>query len=540
MLEKLKSFAKSKPLLFVMILATLIRLLSAIFSQGYGMHDDHFLVIEAPYSWTEGKDYANWMPWSQKGTAIPSGHSLFYPGINYFLFLAMKSLGIADPKTKMLIIRIILALFSLITVFYGYKIVEKLTDKKLAFQAGLLLALIWFMPFFSVRNLVEVITIPFIIYSFWLLIKNEDDKPKLISFLLAGIIMGIGISVRFQSVILVAGAGLALLIGRKILPAIIFGLGALISLVALQGGIDYFVWGKPFNEFFEYVRYNIVAKDAYGTDNFWMYFELILGLLIPPVSIFLFIGFFKVWKKHMVLFLPAFLFFAFHTVFSNRQERFIIPILPIIIILGVIGWHEIETRSKYFQNHPKLIRGSYIFFWTVNLLLLIPVSLSSSKMSRVEAMYYFFDKKEDISTLLFDDMGRHKTLMMPVFYSGKTLYEVTLRNDVSMDSSQYKWANPYSYIIPAESMNIFNKVSFLDLPQYVVFIEDIDLDKRIAHMKSYFPDLEFVYEVPPSLLDKVMKKLNPANKNETFYIYKTGIPKGVKKRIDVIDYEPRM
>lgn len=526
--------------MFVMILAIVFRLFAAIFSQGYGMHDDHFLVIEAPYSWTEGKDYANWMPWSQSGNAIPSGHSLFYPVVNYFFFMAMQVLGIVDPKIKMLIIRFLLALFSLISVYYGYKIVEKLADKKLAMQAGTLLAVIWFMPFFSVRNLVEVIAIPFFVYGFWLLVKEDNPKPRLLIFLMAGIIMGIGISVRFQSVIIVAGAGLALLFVKKIVPAIIFGVGALISLIALQGGIDYFVWGKPFNEFFEYVRYNIVAKDAYGTDNIWMYLELILGLLIPPVSIFLFLGFFKVWKKHLLMFLPVFLFLAFHTFFSNRQERFIFPILPFFVILGVIGWNEIVTNLKYFINHPKLLSGSYIFFWVINILLLIPVTFASSKMSRVEAMYYFYDKQDDVSTILVDDIARHKTLMLPVFYTGKTIYTVTLRDDYSSDSSQYEWANPYSYILPAESMNIFNKVKFLDLPQYLIFVEDIELEQRVAHMKEYFPDLQFVYEVPPSILDKIMKKLNPANKNETFYIYKTGISQGIKKEIKVVDYKAEL
>jgi hypothetical protein len=242
----------------------------------------------------------------------------------------------------------------------------------------------------------------------------------------------------------------------------------------------------------------------------------------------------------LVLFLPVFLFLAFHTFFSNRQERFIFPILPFFIILGVIGWNEIEKNSTYFKNHPKLIRGSYIFFWIINLILLIPVTISSSKKSRIEAMYYFYDKKENINTILVDDIARHKTLMLPVFYSGKTIYTVTLRNDITNDSSLYKWTNPYSYIIPAESMDIFNKVSFLDLPQYVIFVEDLDLENRVTHMKNYFPDLQYVYEIPPSILDKVMKKLNPANKNETFYIYKTGIPKGVRKKIKVTDYEQKI
>lgn len=534
MAERIKQFIQTKPLIFIVLLALFFRILAAIFSQGYGMHDDHFLVIEAPFSWTEGKDYANWMPWSQSETPIPSGHSLLYPGINYITFLAFKFIGVTNPKTMMLIIRILLGLFSLITVFYGYKIVEKLTNKELAFKTGIILAVFWLFPIMSVRNLVEVIAIPFFVYGFWLLVNENVPKPRLWIFLLAGIITGIGISIRFQSVIIIGGAGLALLINRKIVPAIFYGIGAFISLVALQGGIDYFVWGTPFREFFEYVRYNIVSKDAYGTDNIWMYVELILGLLIPPVSIFLFMGFFKVWKKQLLLFLPVFIFIAFHTFFSNRQERFILPIVPLFIIVGMIGWNEIATQSKFFLNRPKLIKGSFTFFWIVNILLLIPLTLASTKMSRVNAMYYFHDKNDKINSILIDDIGRNKSLMLPVFYSGKTIYTITLSEDNPNDKSLYETANPYSYIISAQSMNVYNKIDFVDLPQYIIFVEDIDLEKRIAHMKGYFPDLKFVYEVPPSLLDKVMKKLNPVNKNETFYIYKTGIPKGFKKEIEVI------
>ena len=48
---------REHPLGTIIILALVFRLIAAIFSQGYGMHDDHFIAIEEPWSWTEGKDY---------------------------------------------------------------------------------------------------------------------------------------------------------------------------------------------------------------------------------------------------------------------------------------------------------------------------------------------------------------------------------------------------------------------------------------------------------------------------------------------------
>ena len=486
-IHKIQDYAVRYPFRTIMIFAVIVRLISVLFSQGYGMHDDHFLVVEAPFSWTEGKDYANWMPWSQGSNPVPSGHSLLYPGINYLLFIGFKLIGLTNPKTIMLFIRLLLGLFSLFTVYYGYKIVERIAGKKSAFMTGMLLAVYWFMPFFSVRNLVEVIAIPFFAIGYWFLINAGESKKQYWQFLLTGLIMGIGVSVRFQSVILVAGIGLALIFRKKYLQSLIFGFGALLTFIIIQGGIDFFVWGKPFTEFMEYFRYNLASKAAYGTDNPWMYIELLLGFLLPPLSLFLLVGFFKVWRKHLEFFLPVFLFIAFHTFFSNRQERFILPIIPFYTMLGVIGWNEIIINSRFWNKRPKLLRSSYTFFWIINIALLIPVSFSSSKKSRIDAMYYFFDKKDQVNTILVDNTGRHENMMLPVFYSGKTINTITLMDENPNDTSNYDSLNVYSYIRPAQSMKIFSGKNGIDMPQFVIFVVDKDLEKRVEHMKQYFP-----------------------------------------------------
>ena len=55
----------------ILVAAVFIRLIAAIFSQGYGMHDDHFLVIEASASWAHGYDYNHWLPWSPLSDGKP-------------------------------------------------------------------------------------------------------------------------------------------------------------------------------------------------------------------------------------------------------------------------------------------------------------------------------------------------------------------------------------------------------------------------------------------------------------------------------------
>mgnify|MGYP000730876582 FL=1 len=71
---------------WIIFSAIAIRLIAVIFSQGYGMHDDHFLIIEASSSWVAGNDYNNWLPWTEGNTG-PDGHSFSYVGLNYIYFL---------------------------------------------------------------------------------------------------------------------------------------------------------------------------------------------------------------------------------------------------------------------------------------------------------------------------------------------------------------------------------------------------------------------------------------------------------------------
>ena len=63
------------PLFLILIVAAVLRITTAIFSEGYLMHDDHFWVVEAAASWSEGEDYNNWLPWSQEKLGLdPKPH----------------------------------------------------------------------------------------------------------------------------------------------------------------------------------------------------------------------------------------------------------------------------------------------------------------------------------------------------------------------------------------------------------------------------------------------------------------------------------
>ena len=498
--ETITTLWTNRPLTVIIWLAVLTRLVAVFFAKGWGMLDDHFLVIEVAQSWADGGDEDLWLPWSA-GNEGPTGHSFFYAGLHYFLFSIFNWINFSDPQSKMIVVRLIHAAFSLITVYYGYKIAEKLSDKQTAKIAGLLLAVFWFMPWLSVRNLVEVAPIPLLIISTWIIIQKNEEKLNWKSFLLAGMIAGIGFSIRYQTIIYGGGMGLALLFQKQLRQGIIFGIGYFLVVVLIQGGIDFYVWGRPFAEFTEYVLYNTENAENYITGEWYNYLLLLFGVFIPPVSIFILIGTFKNWKKNLIIFLPTLLFFLFHSFFPNKQERFIFTIVPFIIIIGVIGWQQMVEGNSFIARQRKFIKFSWVFFWAINIIALAGVTTMYSKKARAEAMSYL-SRYNNVKSVLLENTNSGGSDIVPKFYLGEWVNVYDINLNFPPDSLP-----PQAFISESE-------------PRFFLFYRDQNLDERVDNLKKYFPEMVFETASGPGMVDKIMHWLNPHNKNETIYIYR--------------------
>lgn len=498
----IKQLWNEKPLQLILGVGLFFRLLAVIFSKGFGMMDDHFLIIEVAQSWVDGLDQNNWLPKDGNPSPTPSGHSFFYTGLHYFLLSFLKMIGFETAQGKMYIVRLLHAILSMSVIYCGFKITEKISDINKAKVVGLILAIFWFMPFLSVRNLIEVVCIAPLMYATWLVIKNEDH-PKWNIFVYAGFWLGIAFCIRFQTILFTGGFGLALMFTRRIKEAFIVGFLFLITAGSIQGFTDLYIWGQPFVEFIEYVNYNIGAAHDYIVGAWYVYTLLLLGILIPPISLFFFFGYFRKWKSQLLLFLPSFIFLVFHSYFPNKQERFILPIVPFLITLGYVGWSEFVETSKFWATRKKLLRGCWIFFWVLNTIPLLVVSVAYSKKNRVEAMTYL-SQQSDLKALIIEDSNRDDILVPPLFYLEK-------------------WVKVYGITKICNTACITDYIksdSTLARPNYIVFMQEVNIDKRVAEVKKFFPTLTYVTTIEPSFIDKVLFKLNPKNKNQTSFIYK--------------------
>lgn len=501
MFQKIRFFWDERPLILIMGLAVVFRLLAAIFAKGWGMFDDHFIVIESSGSWAAGHDYNEWLPGSQ-GNHGPTGHNMFYPGLHFLFFTFLNWIGVSDPQSKMLVVRMLHAGLSLITVYLGYRIVETLDGKKSARLAGLLLAVFWFMPWMSVRNLVEMTCIPFLMAGFWMVIRKKQSGKIFLSWLLAGIFFGIAVNLRPQTALFPLCIGLIYLFQKKWNELLAISIGSVFCFSAIQGGIDFYLWGAPFVELLEYVKVNIADRDLYITLPWYNYFLTILGLLVPPVSVFLFFGFIRKWKQQFIIFFPCILYFIVHSAFPNKQERFILPMIPFFIIVGSIGWVEFVRYSKFWSRNKRLATYSWGFFWVLNTILLFAFTFTYSKKARVEAMSYLA-RYENINAIAVLDEENNPE-MMPKFY---------------MD----QWPVSYNEYVGAVSadatLQIASKPDHAP-PAFILFTGDKNIQPMVINARHYFPRLVYETTIEPGRMDRFIHWLNPINKNRRIFIYR--------------------
>jgi hypothetical protein len=310
-------------------------------------------------------------------------------------------------------------------------------------------------------------------------------------------------NVRFQTIFFAAGPGLALLFQRRWPAMLAYGGGLLIPLVLIQGGLDLFVWGRPFAELAEYVGYNLVNTTTYGVQPWYNYVLLLAGLFIPPFSLFVLWGFARR-PAHLLVWLPVLLFVAVHSYFPNKQERFILPIVPLYFTLGHVAWERFRTASGWWRAHQRLWRGILGWTWGLSTVVLVVLSMNTSKRSRVEAMGMLLHR-DDVRGWVVEDTPEHEPPMLPKYYGLQWRAAVLDVADTAM----------------ALDSAVAHLATAGLAPNYAFFIGQEDLPVRMARVEQALGPLDLVGVAEPGLVDRFVHWLNPVNRNETITVMRT-------------------
>ncbi len=482
---------KRHPVWTLVIIAALCRILAALFAKGFMIPDDHFLTIEVADAWLKGEN--TWYTGK-----IPM-RGILYPYTVTALMWALKQLTITAPDTVMFFIRLTHALWSLLTIPLIYHAVKRFSDEKTAFTAGLIGAVFYLMPFMAVRNLPEVLCQPPILAGLILAdcALRADERGLAKKFFAAGILLGLGFLLRYQNVVFPLAALLYITLKRRWKAGAYLTLGALImtGILAVIDGLSYSGFQfTPLN----LLRFQASHVQSYVTNPVYTHFTTILLAFIPPFSFLMVWFIIRAARKAPVMFWAAFGFLLIHSLIPQKQERFILPLFPVLVTLGMIGYAGSITQGK------RWMRGLWVWFWAVNTVLLIITTFNYSQKARVESLVRL-GKIPDAAKVII--LSPDHPVNPPWFYLDGEIETTLLRSWDAFDGIaphliQERRARP-------------------EEDYYVVIFTHKPLEHYIERIETKLGLLEQVDHIKPSLVDALLHFMNPRhNHSKEAYIFR--------------------
>lgn len=204
MLQRFKQFKECHPFTTLMLIAIAIRIIVVIFVPGFG-----------------------------------SNRELQHPTLFIGFLDKVKSwFGISETQGMMLLSRSLYAIVSLITVSMVYRICDLTSNKQNAWLLALIPAFSIIMPSFGIiENTSAFLGLPLLLYGSNVILRQEvlrqnnlKENVHRTSFLIAGLMLGLGICVWYESVFIVLSILLILCVRRNFKGALMTFLGIVISI----------------------------------------------------------------------------------------------------------------------------------------------------------------------------------------------------------------------------------------------------------------------------------------------------------------------
>lgn len=207
MFQRLKLFKERHPFTTLMLIAIAVRIVVVAFVPGYGSDRE-------------------------------VQHTTLFMG---FIDKIKDLLGIGQTLSAKLISRSLYALVSLFTVSMVYRICDLTSNKQNAWLLALIPAFSIIMPSFGIiENASAFLGLPLMLYGSNVVLRQEvlrqnnlNENVHRTSFLIAGLMLGFGICVWYESAFIVFSILIILLIRRNPKGALMTLLGVVAAIVAL-------------------------------------------------------------------------------------------------------------------------------------------------------------------------------------------------------------------------------------------------------------------------------------------------------------------
>ncbi|NBV49949.1 hypothetical protein EBR78_01870 [bacterium] len=315
-----------------------------------------------------------------------------FPFQSLMLLLLSKlalGFGITDPTGQMRFVLLILGFTHFaIQTFCATRFFKTEPEKRMAL---LLSAFYFVMPLLYTRPLIENMSGAWITLAAYAAYRYQHElHSKWI--VLSVFSIACSALFRFQAGVCIFAVPLLFWILKTPRGWIPFFISGGLAFV-LTGFLDQALTGGFHRSLLSYVNYNLEHASSYGTTPFYTFALLFLGLSLPPTFFGKYPGF--LWKERYQRLLAVLLFFGVffisHSLIPHKEERFMIPVLVLFLVL-------LTPLLVYWLEAPKG-RWRVIYFFILNTVLLIPASFSTPQ-NNVIGLVQFLNHHPEIKRLI--------------------------------------------------------------------------------------------------------------------------------------------
>ena len=408
-----------KKLLFISLF---FHLLAVFFSEGFHRPDEHLGMLRYVFvklgsypidelSWEYPAKIRNWVQ----------------PGFYYIISSTLHFLGVKNPFTITLFLRLFTSLISLGIFSYFIKQCSIFIKDKVSLNIYYLFAFsFWFFPFIHARTtaenfgktsltmvlilIVKVIpkdllesASPKIAYS----LKNRKLKVPFHLALLIGFFLGMTVNFRIPLAPIVPASLVWLYLFTDIKLSALSNiiLGGILSM-AFTTIVDTWGYGELTYSTYSYLfqEFTRDVSSGFGTSPWYYYLKKTLMKGVPPASLFIIIPTFYFWfKKKFHLFTWVSLsIFLLHSAIGHKELRYI---FPLVIFIPYFIAYLTSNFLEYLKNKKVILLINVTFF--LNILFMI---ISSTKPAYTPIdIYKFLYKNESIEKLYtYNNLQRDK------------------------------------------------------------------------------------------------------------------------------------
>ncbi|HEV2751096.1 MAG TPA: glycosyltransferase family 39 protein [Gemmatimonadales bacterium] len=481
------------PLLAVLILAAALRLVAAIFSQGFLTIDDHLVLVDTA---------------DRLASGIPLPHdykrSILYPGSVALVMDALRALGNTSPTVEMLVVRLIHAAGAVLGVYFAWRILERVGGKDVALLGGLLVAAFYLLPVTSVHQFEEAACqVPLLAGCWWLLKADDADRRAELWSFLSGAAIMTTLLLRFPALpFVLAFAVMTLWRPAPRFHKAFFVLG-LLAVFGLQTWSSAVINGDPWYYFLETARHRAGIGGDYPQGPPWKYLGTLVFILLPPFSLLFLAAAIRGVRVFPLLGIPTLAFFVGTSLVPNKQERFLLPVLPALLILGAMGMPYVRDWFAR-RGWTRAYRCSWVYFAALNTPLLVVGLFSYGKKDRVEPLVRV-QRRHNATGVVVAEFAY--TFWVPDYYLGRPrppVFVLKDRDAVAREAAPARSASPR--------------------PNYLVLYSDAAaMDTRLLE-RALRARLTPVAAVEPSLGDKLARLINPRHNHTTTALVLTITP----------------